>query len=192
VRVRQGSTTIVLDPNEAGDLRLTQLQLELATPGDRLSLSAREMQSLSTLPLLTLAERRIQDDELEELDALVDALPEQPNTREQLMFRRQFWGRVALSTRNPILENQIRWWARVMKDIEGRNAQSIGASEPPLAPRNIYKGLIRAMRRRRGTVEYWLKVIEPLFDHTEAQPNHPIHSTRTPAPKRARSPLTTP
>lgn len=186
VRVRQGSTTIVLDPNEAGDLRLTQLQLELATPGDRLSLAAREMQSLSTLPLLTLAERRIQEDELEEIDALIDSLPEQPSMREQLTFRRQFWGRIARATRNPILEHQIRWWARVMKDIESRNAQSVGVTEPPLAPRSIYKGLTRAMRRRRGTVEYWLKVIEPLFDYTEAQPNHPMHSARTPAPKRAR------
>jgi len=43
------------------------------------------------------------------------------------------------------------------------------------------------MRRRRGTVEYWLKIIEPLFDQTEAQPNHPIHATRTSAPKRARA-----
>jgi DNA-binding FadR family transcriptional regulator len=186
VRVRQGSTTIVLDPNEAGDLRLTQLQLELATPGDRLSLAAREMQSLSTLPLLTLAERRIQEEDLEELETLIDSLPAQPNTREQLTFRRQFWGRVALATRNPILEHQIRWWARVMKDIEGRNTQTMGASEPPLAPPTIYKGLIRAMRRRRGTVEYWLKVIEPLFDYTEAQPNHTINSARTPPAKRAR------
>jgi DNA-binding FadR family transcriptional regulator len=186
VRVRQGSTTIVLDPSEAADLRLTQLQLELATPGDRLSLAARETQSLSTLPLLILAERRIQDDELDELDALVDTIPEQPSAREQAQFRRQFWGIIARATRNPILEHQIRWWARVMQDMEGRGTANVEATGAQLAPRSTYRGLVRALRRKRGTVDYWMKVIEPLFDWSEQQPNHPIHSARQVLPKRAR------
>jgi DNA-binding FadR family transcriptional regulator len=199
VRVRQGSTTIVLDPSEAADLRLTQLQLELATPGDRLALAARETQSLSTLPLLLLAERRIQEDELEELETLVESAPEQPTPREQLLFRGQFWGIIARATRNPILEHQIRWWARVMEELEGRNSGSTGstgstggvgnhleAAGASLAPRSTYRGLVRALRRKRGTVDYWLKVIEPLFDWSEQQPNHPVHSARPLAPKRAR------
>jgi len=184
VRVRQGSTTIVLDPSEAADLRLTQLQLELATPGDRLSLAARETQSLSTLPLLILAERRIQEDELEELEALVEAMPEQPTSREQLLFRRNFWGIVARATRNPILEHQIRWWARVMQDLESRSPGSVEATGASLAPRSTYRGLVRALRRKRGTVDYWMKVIEPLFDWSEQQPNHPIHSSRPAISKR--------
>ena len=184
VRVRQGSTTIVLDPSEAADLRLTQLQLELATPGDRLSLAARETQSLSTLPLLILAERRIQEDELEELETLVESMPEQPSSREQSLFRRNFWGIVARATRNPILEHQIRWWARVMQELEGRSPGTLEATAASLAPRSTYRGLVRALRRKRGTVDYWMKVIEPLFDWSEQQPNHPINSTRPAISKR--------
>ena len=37
VRVRQGSATIVLDPNESTDIRLIQLQMELAEPGPEIS-----------------------------------------------------------------------------------------------------------------------------------------------------------
>jgi DNA-binding FadR family transcriptional regulator len=186
VRVRQGSTTIVLDPNEANDLRLMQLQIELALPGDRLSLAAREMQSLSTLSLLTLAERRIQEDELDALDALIDTMPDQPTPREQLTFRRSFWGIIARATRNPVVEHQIRWWARVMQDIEARDPASLQTVGLTLAPRNTYRGLVRALRRKRGAIDYWMKVIEPLFDWSEAQPNHPVHSARTPVAKRAR------
>ena len=98
VRVRQGSTTIVLDPSEASDVRLMQLQLELATPGDRLALAAREMQVLASLSLLALAERRISDEQLDELEALVESLPDAPSGRELLAFRLQFWGRMARST----------------------------------------------------------------------------------------------
>lgn len=186
VRVRQGSTTIVLDPREANDLRLMQLQIELGTPGDRLSLAVREMQSLSTLPLLMLAERRIQDDELDALDALIDGLSDQPNPREQRQFRRAFWGLVARSTRNSVVEHQIRWWAKVMQELEARSPSSVEANGIVLAPRNTYRGLVRALRRKRGAVDYWMKVIEPLFDQTETQPNHPVHSARPPATKRAR------
>lgn len=184
VRVRQGSTTIVLDPSEAADLRLTQLQLELATPGDRLSIAARETQSLSTLPLLILAERRIQEDELEELESLVESMPEQPTSREQLLFRRNFWGIIAHATRNPILEHQIRWWARVMQELEGRSPGTVEAAGTSLAPRSTYRGLVRALRRKRGTVDYWMKVIEPLFDWSEQQANHPMHSSRPTVSKR--------
>jgi len=186
VRVRQGSTTVVLDPNEATDLRLAQLQLELATTGDRLSLAAREMQSLFTLPLLVLAERRLKEDDFEELERLIEGMPDQPTPREQISFRRQFWGLIARSSRNAVVEHNFRWWARVMRDLEARSPATVEATGVTLAPRNTYRGLLRALRRRRGAIEYWLKIIEPLFDWSEAQPDHPIHASRPSSGKRAR------
>lgn len=187
VRVRQGSTTVVLDPNEATDLRLARLQLELATPGDRLSLAAREMQSLFTLPLLVLAERRLQEEDFEALEALIEAMPDQPTPREQLSFRRQFWGLISRASHNSVFEHHFRWWARVMREMAANNPSTVEATGVTLAPRNTYRGLLRALRRRRGAIEYWMKVIEPLFDWAEAQPNHPIHSARPTTTKRARA-----
>ena len=180
VRVRQGSTTIVLDPSEASDVRLMQLQLELATPGDRLALAAREMQVLASVSLLALAERRISEEQLQELEKLVEQLPEAPSAREVLAFRLQFWGRVARSTSNGILEHQVRWWARVMQDLEKRSSPTVEAQAArSMAGHVQFRGLIKALRKRRGSVEYWLKIIEPLFDWTESQPNHPVQQQRT-------------
>jgi DNA-binding FadR family transcriptional regulator len=179
VRVRQGSTTIVLDPNKASDVRLMELQLELATPGDRLALAAREQQALSTLPLLALAERRIQDEEIAELEALVDALPDNPSVQEALLFRVNFWGCVARATHNPVVAHQIRWWARVMQDLEHRAVTSIvKPARTDVAPRERYRRLLRAFRKRRGAVEAWHKVILELLDWTEAQPGHAIHKDK--------------
>lgn len=182
VRVRQGSTTIVLDPSEASDVRLMQLQLELATPGDRLALAAREMQVLASLSLLALAERRISEEQIDELEKLVDTLSDAPTPRDLLSFRLQFWGRIARATANGILEHQVRWWARVMQDLDKRSPPTLDnnntAAVRNAAGRTQFRGLLKALRKRRGAVEYWLKVIEPLFDWSEAQPNHPVQQQR--------------
>ena len=179
VRVRQGSTTTVLDPSEASDVRLMQLQLELATPGDRLALAAREMQVLASVSLLALAERRITEEQLQELDALVDDLSDPATARETLLFRLQFWSKVARATANGMLEHQVRWWARVMQDLEKRSSAVV---EAQAARSNVgqaqFRNLVKALRKRRGSVEFWLKIIEPLFDWTESQPNHPVQQQR--------------
>lgn len=186
VRVRQGSTTVVLDPNKASDVRLMQLQLELATPGDRLALAAMEQQALSTLPLLALAERRIQDDEIERLEALVDGLPDNPSLREALIFRVSFWGHVARSTHNPVVDQQIRWWASVMQELEHRGTSIAKLPRAGVAPRERYRSLLRAFRRRRGAVETWHKVILDLLEWTEAQPSHAMHKDKDKEPQAGR------
>jgi GntR family transcriptional regulator, transcriptional repressor for pyruvate dehydrogenase complex len=189
VRVRQGSTTIVLDPGMAADLRILQLQLELATPGDKLALAARENQALSTLPLLALAERRISEDQVKRLEQLIEELPEAPSRRDHLLFLTQFWGLISVATQNPMLQHQVRWWSRVMRDLEKRSGPTAMAAR--VAPPNLYRNLVRALRRKRGAVEVWLKVLDPLFDWTEAQPGHAVHQAaskpRAPLNKQARA-----
>jgi DNA-binding FadR family transcriptional regulator len=181
VRVRQGSTTIVLDPGSASDLRILQLQLELATPGDKLALAARENQALSTLTLLALAERRITDEQVLQLEKIVDELPEAPTRSEQLIFLFRFWGVIATATQNPMLQHQVRWWSRVMRDLDKRSspaAVSNSGTPSAIAPVAKYRALARALGRKRGAVELWLKVLGPLFDWTEAQPAHAVHQAQ--------------
>jgi DNA-binding FadR family transcriptional regulator len=178
VRVRQGSTTIVLDPGSASDLRILQLQLELATPGDKLALAARENQALSTLTLLALAERRITEAQVQLLERFVDELPEAPTGSEQLLFLLKFWSVIAAATQNPMVQHQVRWWSRVMRDLDQRSSPAVVATSGApraIAPVSRYRALARALRRKRGAVELWLKVLEPLFDWTEAQPAHAVH-----------------
>jgi DNA-binding FadR family transcriptional regulator len=150
VRVRQGSTTIVLDPNSAADVRLLQLQLELATPGDWLALSARENQALTTLPLVALAERRATDADLDGLDRLVETLPETPSREQSMAFVLTYWGAIAQISQNGVIQQQLRWWSRVMQDIEHRNNTPL--RQPLVISRGAFRGLNRALRRKRGAV----------------------------------------
>ena len=169
VRVRQGSPTIVLDPNRATDVRLIQLQLEAATPGDALALAGLENRALSTLPLLILAARRITEEELGELDALVDGLGETPTHEELEAFQAVYWARVANATRNPLLQHQVRWWFHTVRGLRA------AASMAQLQIQSFtYRELNRTMRERSGSLEVWLDMLRRLFDWTEAQPGHAL------------------
>ena len=167
VRVRQGSTTIVLDPQEASDVRLIQLQLEIAMPGDALMLAGIENRALATLPLLVLAERRITPDELDALDALVDALGDEPSPDEFAEFQVRYWEQMAVATRNPLLRHQVRWWFRTLGQFRSAATLRFGRVEP-----NHYREINRALRRRNGTLELMLNRVLGLLTYTEAQPGH--------------------
>jgi DNA-binding FadR family transcriptional regulator len=170
VRVRQGSTTIVLDPEQASDVRLLQLQIELATPGDLLALATRENQALAALPMIALAERRATEDDLQFLDGLVEALPESPSSDEVRNFVSRYWRQIAKSTQNTVMQQQVRWWSRLVAELESRGGGT--SLRPAHASRGAFRGLTRALRKRRGAVEYWSRTLQPLLDWTESQPKH--------------------
>jgi DNA-binding FadR family transcriptional regulator len=164
VRVKQGSTTIVLDPAESGDLRVVQLQMELAEPNPRFLAWIVEAQTLSTLALLTLAERRISGEELEQLKRLTDGADDSsPETLR--LFREQYWACVARATRNPLYLQQMRWWSAMLGRLErSRPMQNL---KDPLFP-ELYRQLNRTLAEGHGSVELYLKLIKPIHAWIEA------------------------
>jgi DNA-binding FadR family transcriptional regulator len=175
VRVRQGSTTIVLDPEQASDVRLLQLQIELATPGDWLALATRENEALSILPMIALAERRASESDLAALEALVDGLSDSPSGDETRNFRSSYWRQLAKATQNVPMQQQVRWWSRLVAELEARGGSAIS---PAHASRTAFRGLTRALRKKRGAVEYWARTLQPLLEWSEAQPKHARHRAR--------------
>jgi DNA-binding FadR family transcriptional regulator len=180
VRVRQGSTTIVLDPNEAADVRLIQLQLEVAQPGDALALAGIENRALMTIPMLVLAERRITPAELRTLDALVESLRATSSpTPEQLgAFIAQYWALIAASTRNPLLRHQVRWWFKASRGFAATNMRR------PVPSPEFFRELNDALRKRSGAAALWIGKVNLLCDWTEAQPGHTYAQERAARPRR--------
>jgi DNA-binding FadR family transcriptional regulator len=172
VRVRQGSATIVLDPQQAADVRLIQLQLEAATPGDALELAGIENRALSVLPLLVLASRRIDDTELEQLEQLVKRMEAaKPTPRDLDEFESEYWTHVAQATRNPVLAHQVRWWFHTLRGL--RNQATMRAS----APIEHYRELNATLRRGLAAADVWIAMLNQVFDWTEAQPGHALRAT---------------
>jgi DNA-binding FadR family transcriptional regulator len=169
VRVRHGSLTTVLDPSDATDVRLLELQLELGIPGERTARAAAESQASLILVVLTLAQRRINATELERIERCVAALPEDV-AREPENFVLDFWGALARATRNPLLEQQMRWWTSLMQRLEQRGL--CGPAARRRLPTAVYRGLIEALRARTGAPEFWLKVVTPLFGAPDPEPSY--------------------
>jgi DNA-binding FadR family transcriptional regulator len=162
VRVRQGSATIVLDPNESSDIRLIQLRMELAEPGAALSLSAWENQLLFVVPMLALAERRITDQEIEDLRHLAKRIVETNEAADTQRLRFEFWALIATATRNPLFQQQVRWWSALASEKNVRGA----AVRPPNVKREtgLYSGVIKALESREGAVQHYLDTIRPVLD----------------------------
>jgi DNA-binding FadR family transcriptional regulator len=161
VRVKQGSTTIVLDPNESADIRLIQLRMELAEPGPGLANAALENQALFVVPMLVLAERRMSSAELSELDALVAALPGKPTPEQARAFRVAYWNQVSRATRNPLFQQQVRWWSTLVSELDRRGR----AMRTPHAPVMVgmYQRINRAFHERKGAVQCYLESLQPLL-----------------------------
>ena len=171
VRVRQGSTTIVLDPNEASDVRLIELQLAVATPGDALALAGIENRTLSALPLIVLAERRISDAMLDEIDAELAKLSDEPSRQELSEFQAVFWLKIAQASRNPLLRHQLRWWIRTVHGLSTRDSIGLPAGEV-----SFYREIVAALRRRSGAVTLFLERIKEVCDRLENLPGHTMHT----------------
>jgi DNA-binding FadR family transcriptional regulator len=183
VRVRQGSATMVLDPTKATDVRLIQLQLEVARPGDATALAAIENRALSTLPLLALAERRITAAELQRLDRIVETYREEASAEDRAAFQAEFWELIARATRNPLLQHQVRWWFRVSREIGASRSMQTAR-----LPREVFQQLTQCLRKRSGAVQLWLDRVTQLFAWTEEQPGHTLAlERRRTAGKRARA-----
>jgi DNA-binding FadR family transcriptional regulator len=167
VRVRQGSPTIVLDPNESTDIRLIQLQMEVSEPGPKVASAAMESQALFVLPLLVLAERRITDAEIAVLRYIVESLAEDASAQEVLRVRTEFWQQIAKATRNQMFQQQVRWWSSLTRDLEKRGR------EMPLPPARrqleFYRRLTDALAARRGAVQLWLELMKPVLEFFDAR-----------------------
>jgi DNA-binding FadR family transcriptional regulator len=167
VRVRQGSSTIVLDPEESTDIRLIQLQFELSVLGPGLATAALELQSLFLVPLLALAERRITSEELAVLNYLIDSLPPEPSLEQSNQFRVQFFRQVAKATRNELHQQQVRWWGSMARELERRGH----AMRAPVRKLNVdfFRQLVRALGEGQGTPQLYLELTRPLLDWADAQ-----------------------
>lgn len=167
VRVRQGSATIVLDPAESTDIRLIQLQMELSEAGPKLSAAVMENQALFLIPLIALAERRCTPENLAVLKYLVEKASGDITPAEAAAFRMEYWTQIAKAGRNPLFQQQVRWWRTLMVELDKRGREMrVPAHSQVLA---FYRQLNEKLEQRSGAVELYLGMIRPVLDWAEAR-----------------------
>lgn len=130
---------------------------------DGLAFAARESIGLLVVPMLALAQRRITEAELDVIDALCVAQPRCATRSETVRFRLQYWTKIIAAAHGSKRAAGMRWWIGAIGELEER----LETSRPALVEH--YQALALALRRRAGAVDYWLMLLEPVFDATEAR-----------------------
>jgi GntR family transcriptional repressor for pyruvate dehydrogenase complex len=164
VRPRQGGATVVLDPEEATDLRVLALYYKLA-PGESSLVSRHDMiekQYLQGLSMVSVAERRATDESLKRIVRLVDAYAHGDLKHEPVAkVEEQFWRAVAKAGGNRIFAMEVGWWYEVLADRPlPKQIESLSRTRRL----EFYVELARRLAARDHAVGYYLAVMNPILE----------------------------
>jgi DNA-binding FadR family transcriptional regulator len=155
----QGGQNTVLDPDLANDPRIVALTMELA-PEKAAEHDVIERQLAGGAVLLELAQHRIRDDEIAELDAMLREA-ETAGSHEVGSFETRFWTALAAATRNKILLREARWWFEMLERQPGRARWFYERPELRLA---IYRAVVDCLATRDGTAAHkFRETVKPVF-----------------------------
>lgn len=129
------------------------------SPHAELARAAREARMLSALSVLALAERRITESELAELERCIEDAAEPRPVCESLDFLRRFWSIVVRAAHNPALEVQVARWIALSSSMEARRGTGLQTDWRVLR-REPYRHLVRVLRRGSGAPSFWQETLE--------------------------------
>ena len=161
VRVRQGSTTIVLDKDDSSDIRLIQLRMEMIEPDEADTLAALESQLLFLVPMLILAERRITTDGLAILKYLVRSVPDSPTAHQVADFRTKYWSQIGDSCGNPLFRQMVLWYRKLAMDRAEDNPAPLVLA--------VYEELNARLADRTNAAQFWTQTVAPVLDAMDQQ-----------------------
>jgi GntR family transcriptional repressor for pyruvate dehydrogenase complex len=157
VRVRQGSPTLVLDPDRATDMRLLGLEIELMPWSSEGLAAFAERQIYSGAALLDLAEQRMEPHELDELEKITEQLAEVPDLNEDwLKLERAYWTVIAHGAKNRIYVRETAWYFNLLeRQPRFRSVYTV----LPANRASFYRKLNENLRRRQGSAAMYLEML---------------------------------
>ena len=164
LRGGQGGHNTVLDPETSSDPRIIALQMELA-PEQTDERDMTERQLLGGAMLLELAQVRIRDSEVAELDRMVSRR-ETDDGADISAFETAFWSFIARCTRNQILLREARWWFEMLQHQPERRRRFYDRPELRLV---IYREVVNNLKERRGSAaQRFIESVRPILRARES------------------------
>jgi DNA-binding FadR family transcriptional regulator len=163
VRVRPGGATLVLDPDEADDPRVSELAMQLGLTSGDVEREVVERMLLHAAALLELAEPRLVRRDLAALGAEVDAY-QRAGEGGLGSFLERYWVRVADASKNRIYRRETRWWYSVLgRRYDLRATLSFGSHETRVV---FYRAINERLERRAGAARFYLDSVRHLLGTT--------------------------
>jgi DNA-binding FadR family transcriptional regulator len=166
VRVKHGGATIVLDPEDATDLRVLALFYRFAPSAGRKTLAIADMvekQYMQGLSMVEVASRRAGPHDLVRVMAVVEQAEASSDAElsDFGAFEERFWRALAASTQNRIFRMEVAWWYEALAD---RPVPPEVASTPPRARLPFYRELVERLLAHKDPVDYYLTATRPILD----------------------------
>jgi len=157
VRVRQGSPTVVLDPDQATDMRLLGLEIELMPPTSHALNAFAERQIYSAAALLDLAEQRMDAREMSAIESITERMLQADGLGEEwLALERAYWITLAEASRNHVYVRETLWYFNLLeRDPRFRAIYST----PPSTRAGFYVTVNEALRSRQGSAARYLELL---------------------------------
>jgi DNA-binding FadR family transcriptional regulator len=163
VRVRQGGASIVLNPDDASDLRVLALFYRFAPlRGRRDAVDMIEKQYLQGLSIVEVAARRASERDLRGVLDLVDETAGDPMKLARFAeFEERFWRALAAAGKNRVFKMEVGWWYEALAD---RPLPRAVATATPKARIAFYRELARRLVEETGATEFYLGAMRPILD----------------------------
>lgn len=160
VRVRQGGATLVVNPNDARDLRVIDLVYRLGQGSPRDMRELIERQLLHGYSLLYLASKRASPERIRELARMADDYADRGAPVDEMSaFESRFFTALAEATDNRFYKLETSWWFRM---LEGRPARQPVFTDEQRA--EFYREIARRMREDGNPARYYLEYLSPVLD----------------------------
>lgn len=165
VRVRQGGASVVLDPNEASDLRVLALFYRFAPSASRSGRDVSdviEKQYLQGLSIVEVAARRATDRDLRAIAEKVEAAARDAAQLARFAeFEETFWRALSVAGRSRVFRMEVAWWYEALAT---RPVPRAVAKAAPAVRIAFYRELARRLVAGDGATEFYLSVMRPILD----------------------------
>jgi GntR family transcriptional regulator, transcriptional repressor for pyruvate dehydrogenase complex len=159
----QGGQNTVRDPDDAVDPRIIALQMEFA-PEQADERDVTERQMLGGAAILELAQLRMTEEEIAELDRMVaerEGAASRGRDDELARFETTFWTFIARCTRNKVLHREARWWFTMLQDQPERRDRFYDRPEMRLA---VYRSIVENLKAGDGqAAQLFLTAVRPVL-----------------------------
>jgi len=186
LRPRQGGATTVLDPSEAADIRVAELEWRLGpgSPADVYDFAERQL--MQGHALLHVAARRAPPEAFAPVAAIVEEYAARGGTAEEMpAFEERLWKKIAEIGGNRLYRFETNWWFRLL-------AGHPRSQHPILAPPHTRVAFFRELARRlcagEDAARFYLELTSTLLTSVARQaPQARREPPSPPRPARRRS-----
>ncbi len=162
VQVRQGGSTLALDPDQTSDLRVFELDLLLGPRSARNVVDVTERQLMHGHAILRLAERRATPLQLAVLADIVEEHAATGGDNDQVpAFEERFWSACASATGNHLYRRETAWWFNLLRVAAHVRHPVLGT---PVERVTAMRELVRRLTTKQDAAALYLSVVDMILD----------------------------